>query len=64
MGQSGGKAQAQRIENLNSAASGLYHKKDYFCQVANNKLGQMGIKKPPQLMFEVVGVWAVRKLNS
>jgi hypothetical protein len=30
----------------------------------NNKLGQTGIKKPPQLMFEVVGVGTVRKLNS
>jgi hypothetical protein len=41
------KAQTLRIENLNSAASGLYHKKDCLCQAGNNNLGQMGIKKPP-----------------
>jgi hypothetical protein len=27
-----GKAQAQRIEDLNSAASRIYHKKDCLCQ--------------------------------
>jgi len=47
MGQCRGRAQAQRIENLNSAASGIYHKKDCLCQGKNSNLGQMGIKKPP-----------------
>ena len=32
MGQCWGKAQAQRIEDLNSAASRIYHKKDCLCQ--------------------------------
>ena len=32
MGQVRGKAQAQRIENLNSAVFELYHKKDCLCQ--------------------------------
>ena len=32
MGQCWGKAQAQRIENLKSAASVIYHKKDCLCQ--------------------------------
>ena len=27
-----GREQAQRIENLNSAASGIYHEKDCLCQ--------------------------------
>jgi hypothetical protein len=53
--------QAPRIENLNSAASGLYHKKDCLCQAGNNNLGQMGIKSPQRLMFEVVGAGAVRR---
>ena len=41
------KAQTLRIENLNRAASGIYHKKDCLCQGKNSNLGQMGIKKPP-----------------
>ena len=61
MGQCCNKAQAQRIENLNSAASGIYHKKDCLCQGKNNNLGQMRIKKPPRLMFLVVGAGAVSR---
>jgi hypothetical protein len=47
MGQCLDKAQTQRMENLNRAASGLYHKNGCLCQAGNNNSGQMGIKKPP-----------------
>lgn len=58
MGHIRGNTQARGIENLNSSAPKLHHKKDCHCQVGkweNNDLGQMGTNKTPALMLEVVG---------
>jgi hypothetical protein len=60
MGQCWGKAHTQGIENQNRAAFRLYHKNDCLCQAGNNNSGQMGIKKPPGLMFDVLGAGAVK----
>jgi hypothetical protein len=61
MGQCCDKAHTQKIENQNRAASRLYHKNDCLCQAGNNNSGQMGIKKPPGLMFDVLGAGAVNR---
>ena len=47
MGQCRDKEQAQRIENLNSAAFGIYHEKDCLCQGEKWQSWTNGDKKAP-----------------